>query len=295
MSKKDSQFQKKVMSFWYHGKEIFKPLNTGWIDEHVACVREWIANIFFYTKNGTTIMIDAGYNYDRLAEKMVWLDIDPAQIQHILITHQDTDHVGALEPDSEGLFKKATIYLSEIENQYMTGEKRRRVMFGHYKLPMVVTENQKVLLQDGQILDFEGIRVECILVPGHTWGHMVFLIDDEYLFTGDTLWFGADGGYSFINGLAEDIELSKRSLEMLEKKLRERSLNPKIITGHTGWTDNLDFAFAHRTEVCNGWKKQKPHDPKAPYDGYIETDDTEEKARNGYLEKQDESIWRNEV
>lgn len=50
-------------------KEIFKPLNTGWIDEHAACVRDWIANIFFYTKNGTIIMIDAGYNYDRLAEK----------------------------------------------------------------------------------------------------------------------------------------------------------------------------------------------------------------------------------
>lgn len=294
MSKKDSQFQKKVMSFWYRGKEIFKPLNTGWIDEHTSCVREWIANIFFYTKNGTTIMIEAGYNYDRLKEKMGWLDINPDSIKHILITHQDTDHVGALEPDSEGLFKDATIYLSEIENQYMTGEKRRRVMFGHYKLPMVVTNNPKILLQDGQILDFDGIRVECILVPGHTWGHMVYLIDNEYLFTGDTLWFGADGGYSFINGLAEDIELSKKSLEMLEKKLRERGLHPKIITGHTGWTDNLDFAFAHRSEVCNGWKKQKPHDPKAPYDGYIETDDTEEKARDGYLEKQDEGIWRSE-
>ena len=35
----------------------------------VACVREWIANIFFYTKNGTTIMIDAGCNYARLQEK----------------------------------------------------------------------------------------------------------------------------------------------------------------------------------------------------------------------------------
>ena len=64
MSKKASQFQKKVMSLGYRGKEIFKPLNTGWIDEHTACIREWIANIFFYTKNGTTIMIDAGYNYD---------------------------------------------------------------------------------------------------------------------------------------------------------------------------------------------------------------------------------------
>ena len=54
------------MSRIYRGKEIFKPLNTGRIDEHVSCIREWIANIFFYTKDGTTIMIDAGYNYDRL-------------------------------------------------------------------------------------------------------------------------------------------------------------------------------------------------------------------------------------
>ena len=46
--------------------------------------------------NDTTIMIDAGYNYDRLAEKMNWLGIDPHSIRHILITYQDTDHVGAV-------------------------------------------------------------------------------------------------------------------------------------------------------------------------------------------------------
>ena len=40
-------------------------------------------------------MIDAGYNYDRLAEKMRWLDINQKCINEILITHQDTDHVGA--------------------------------------------------------------------------------------------------------------------------------------------------------------------------------------------------------
>ena len=48
MSKKATEFQKKEMSKMYRGKEIFKPLNTGWIDENVACVREWVANIFFY-------------------------------------------------------------------------------------------------------------------------------------------------------------------------------------------------------------------------------------------------------
>ena len=104
MSKKASNFQKKVMSLGYRGKEIFKPLNTGWIDERVACVREWVANIFFYTKNtknGTTIMIDAGYNYDRLCEKMGWLDIDPAGIKYILITHQDTDQVFSAQPNTQ--------------------------------------------------------------------------------------------------------------------------------------------------------------------------------------------------
>ena len=73
MSKKASNFQKVAMSLLYRGKEIFKPLNTGRIDEHVSCIREWIANIFFYTRNGTTIMIDAGYNYDRLVRCRWWL------------------------------------------------------------------------------------------------------------------------------------------------------------------------------------------------------------------------------
>ena len=36
MSKKATEFQKREMSKMYRGKEIFKPLNTGWVDERVA-------------------------------------------------------------------------------------------------------------------------------------------------------------------------------------------------------------------------------------------------------------------
>ena len=284
MARKDSDHQKKSMSLLFRGKAIFKPLNTGRIDEHVACVREWVANIYFYTKNNVTIMIDAGYNYARLREKMGWLDIDPSTIQHILITHQDTDHVGALETDSEQLFRDATVYIGEIENRYLTGETRRKVFHGLYKLPMVRMENKKVLLRDGEVFQIGDIKIECLLVPGHTWGHMVYLIDDEYLFTGDTIWFGADGGYSFIATLAEDNKLAVRSLEKLEKEIRRRNKPLKIITGHTGWTDDLDFAFAHRAELCKPFT-EKYTDPAAPYDGYIEDDDTEESARTVQLRK----------
>ena len=282
MSKEATEFQRKSMSRMYRGKQIFKPTNTGWIDDHVASVREWVANIFFYRKGDATIMIDAGYNYDRLAEKMSWLGIDPKSIRHILITHQDTDHVGAVEADSPGLFKKAKLYIGETENRYLTGEVRRKVIYNLYKLPQVTINNKKVLLKDGQTMRIGDIKIKCFLVPGHTWGHMVYLIDDKYLFTGDTLWFGADGGYSFISALAEDNKLAVKSLAILETKLKKIGVRPLFITGHTGWTDNFDFAFAHKDKLCSPFRKRVP-DPTAPYDAYDESDDTEENSKSGFI------------
>ena len=284
MSKNDSKFQVKFMSFMFKGKEIFKPLNTGFIDDRVSCIREYVANIYFYTKDGHTIMIDAGYNYDRLAEKMQWLKINPKEIKEILVTHQDTDHVGAIEKGSDELFSDATIYIGKVENEYLEGHKHRKVFWGLTTLPQVIIDNQKVLIEDGQVFYIGNIKVEAILVPGHTWGHLVYLIDDSYLFTGDTIWFGADGGYAFLNTLAEDRKLQCQSLQRLKEILEKRKLQLKIITGHTGWTDDFVFAFAHIDEICNSLKrKPKVHDPKAPFDGFDESEDTEENARNGYL------------
>ena len=283
MSKKASEFQEKIMPVIYSGKGIFKPLNTGSIDERVKCVREYIANIFFYTKNGETIMIDAGYNYPQLKEKMGWLGIAPEDIKHILITHQDTDHVGAVETDSDRLFDNALLYIGETENLYLSGERKRKVMFGLYTLPHVEISNTKRLLKDGEVFYIKDIKIECFLTAGHTWGHINYLIDDKYLFTGDTLWLGADGGYSFINALAEDNKLAMRSLTALKNKLKQRGISPLVITGHTGWTDDFEFAFAHTDKCCISFFRQKPKDPKAPYNGYDEKDDTKENV--GMLEK----------
>ena len=80
------------------------------------------------------------------------------------------------------------------------------------------------------------------------------------------------------------IAQKKAELEKLEKNLRARKHTISIITGHTGWTDDLDFAFKHRSEICRPFTK-KYTDSSAPYDGYIEDDDTEESARSILLRK----------
>ena len=285
MSKHSAPLPEKLKERMFRGKGIFRPLPTGRIDAHVSCIREYGANVFFYSKNGATVLIDAGYAYPRLREKMGWLGLDPAAIGHILITHQDSDHIGAVAAGSEPVFPHARLYLGEEENRYLTGEKQRRMFYGLCKLPRVSVTNPVTFLRDGARFDIDGIQVEAILVPGHTCGHLVYLIDEAYLFTGDTLWLGMDGGYSFINVLTEDNALARRSLAALAQTLRARHLSPHIITGHTGWTDSLDFAFAHIDRVCNAWFKQRPADPDAPYDSYDEAGDTPERARGPFLPK----------
>ena len=39
--------------------------------------------------------------------------------------------MGAVEADSDGLFRNATLYIGEEENRYLTGEKRPVIITGH--------------------------------------------------------------------------------------------------------------------------------------------------------------------
>ena len=107
-----------------------------------------------------------GYNYERLREKMGWLDIDPASIQHIFITHQDTDHVGALERDSELLFKNAPIVLLDeatasldVENETKVQGALSRLLAGKtvlviaHRMRTVEAADRIVVLADGKVAE----------------------------------------------------------------------------------------------------------------------------------------------
>ena len=83
--------------------------------------------------------------------------------------------------------------------------------------------------------------------------------------------------------MAENNKLAIRSLAALKAKLEERNSRPMFITGHTGYSRDFDFVFAHTDKACNAFCKQKPVDPAAPYDSYDESDDTPEGAQGGFL------------
>ena len=108
---------------------------------------------------------------------------------------------------------------------------------------------------------------------------MVYLIDDKYLFTGDTIWFGADGGYSFISSLAEDNRLAVQVAGGAGAEALRARHSPAV--HHR--SHRLDGQFRirlrpQRSSSARPSSKRVP-DPTAPYDAYDESDDTSENAK----------------
>jgi glyoxylase-like metal-dependent hydrolase (beta-lactamase superfamily II) len=92
---------------------------------------------------------------------------------------------------------------------------------------------------DGQAVVAGGVRVRCLATPGHTPGSMCYVVDDRYLFTGDTM--------SLMNGRAGLFsDFFNMDSAIQRESLRRIGALPGIayvFTGHHGITDDYGKAF----------------------------------------------------
>jgi hydroxyacylglutathione hydrolase len=152
------------------------------------------------------------------------LKICPEDVVAILLTHTDNDHIKAL-----GLFPKASIYLSMQEEQMINGKTTRFAFFKNSAL-----EKPYILLEDNQVLALLNLKIQGILVPGHTPGSMCYLVNDKYLFTGDAL--GLKDGK--ICGFNAFFNMDTKSALQSMKKLTNLTSTEYIFTAHHGYTNN---------------------------------------------------------
>ena len=115
-------------------------------------------NFFLVRAGEHYIAFDAGYDPVQTENQLQRLGISADAILAVFITHDDFDHIGALD-----LFHNATIYTGPID------------------LPQFPHE----ILSDGQIIMIEGLSIQIIYTPGHTSGCVVYLVNGRYLFAGD--------------------------------------------------------------------------------------------------------------
>lgn len=247
------------------GKYMFAPVDNEKICDRIYALRDKDVNAFIYKKGGTMIAIDCGYkNSDKMVQALKALEIKAERVSHLFLTHLDLDHAGGIDISCRPLYENAKVYLGAIESKYAKKQLSRKKIgpFG-FNTPIQLFDNYKVL-EDLQVEYAGDIKIQALLVPGHTLGHLCYLVDDEYLFTGDSLVLVKGKGYCFYNQWNVDSKLNMASLHRL-KNLKGVKI---IITSHTGYTDQVEEAFSHINELPDWKAKGFSVSETAPYDPY---------------------------
>jgi len=208
-------------------------LETGNIVAGVYAVQDSYVNLFLVKASDTYIAFDAGNDKSLVQQGLEKLHIDPKRIVAVFLTHSDVDHIAACR-----LFPNAVIYLSKAEEQMVNGQTRRFLFMKNRLAPPYE------LVEDNQVIMISGLKIKGILTPGHTPGSMCFLVNETYLFAGDTM--GIKNGE--VTGFNDLFNMDSQRQEQSLAQLAALSGVKYIFTAHYGFSDSPEIAF-------RSWKK----------------------------------------
>lgn len=191
-------------------------MQVGWCDrlkvtDDVYKLDATKGNYAYVILGEKAILIDTGRpgQGKAILNELKSLNINSRDIEHILLTHHDIDHIGNL-----ALLEKETganIWASKEDIPYIQGEKNRE---GIKRLITFIMKAEKPEKINSYPEDHKIGDISVVDTPGHTPGHVCLLYNDV-LFAGDLI-RTVDGEigstYSFMN---LDHDLSKESLKKI--------------------------------------------------------------------------------
>ncbi len=204
-----------------YARQQMNPAETHAINDTVYCIRDKFVNAYLFKGYDGYLMIDAGMNKKRALEELAKLEINPDDILAVVLTHSDKDHRGGLRA-----FKNANVFLHEDEEQMVTGETARFLFKSRWR------NHNYNLIKTDEILNINVFQVKVLHTPGHTPGSCCYIVNGDYLLTGDNLIMENGEYVNFFDIINMDTETQVESL----KKLPPPSEFEYILTSHTGIT-----------------------------------------------------------
>jgi hydroxyacylglutathione hydrolase len=165
----------------------------------------WLSNTYLVADRpgGRAVLIDTGGPVAPIVEKIEALKLT---VTHVLCTHHHADHI---------------VHNAEYKGRFgcrVCGHAKERELIG----------GLDVELGDGDELVTGGLNIRALHVPGHTQGQLAFLINEERVFTGDTLFRQSVGG-TRAPGHGTFDELKHSIMDVLMRLRPETTVHP----GHT--------------------------------------------------------------
>jgi hydroxyacylglutathione hydrolase len=206
------------------------------------------SNMYIIVEDNKAIIIDPYYSYNCIK--------DGLKIELIFLTHEHYDHIS-------GVNKYRDIFGCKVLCSYECSKRvknPRLNMSAYFDMFTSIPEFESYCdkashvepyncsadeaIEDNQVIAWGEHQIKAIETPGHTLSSMCYLLDDKWLFAGDTLFADIDTMTRFPTGSEEDF--TNRTL----KKLAQL---PKEVIVYPGHFES--FILGERLERINHFKK----------------------------------------
>jgi hydroxyacylglutathione hydrolase len=152
------------------------------------------------------LVVDPGMEPDAILEFLRERELSPAAI---LNTHGHADHIAGNEAMKQ-TYPDAPLIIGVNDAKMLTDANLN--LSARFGLAMVSPAADRVV-SEGDELDLAGLRLEVLEIPGHSPGHIVFVVRDQpiVVFGGDVLFRGSIGRTDFPGGSFESLETGIRT------------------------------------------------------------------------------------
>jgi len=142
------------------------------------------------------LIVDPGLEPEKIIDYLERRGLNPSDI---LITHGHSDHIAGNEA-LKNRWPECRLVIGAAEAPKLTDPGLNlSAMFGFN----LVSPPADVTFQDGEFYTAAGIHMQIRVIPGHSSGHVVYLIEDcdpRMVFVGDVIFSGSIGRTDFPDG-----------------------------------------------------------------------------------------------
>lgn len=167
----------------------------------------------------TCVVVDPGDEPEKIIASLEAEGLEPS---YIFLTHGHFDHIGAANALKEKYGCK--ICISELDAPMLENPKKP----GGIPMDPIVPD---VLFKPYDRIQIGNMRFEVLPTPGHTKGSVTYKVED-YLITGDTLFFGDIGRTDMPGGSMEDMKQSLRLYKEQRGEDNGDALDFSVLPGH---------------------------------------------------------------
>lgn len=168
-----------------------------------------------YDDKRDAVIIDPGGSADRILPRV---DSNFCRPVYVLLTHGHSDHIGGLEGVLSVYPVPVLLHSREADFLNIPRAKVHRFEQG-------VSSPGYYAVEDGEVIDMGGWKLEVIFTSGHTPGGVCYRMGND-VFTGDTLFMDGVGRTDFRGGDA------KALMESVTKRLLPLGDEVRIYPGH---------------------------------------------------------------